>query len=37
MWGFPVFEFNYLHTARSDISFQGKNERYTMDYALLNM
>ena len=29
---FPVFEFNCLYTARLDISFQGKNVRYTMEY-----
>ena len=27
-----MFEFNHLYTARQDISFQGKNVRYTMDY-----
>lgn len=29
---FSVIEFNCLYTARLDISFQGKNVRYTMDY-----
>lgn len=27
-----MFEFNHLYTARQDISFQGKNVRYTMGY-----
>lgn len=27
-----MFEFNCLYTARSDIIFQGKNERYIVDY-----
>lgn len=27
-----MIEFNCLYTARLDISFQGKNVRYTMDY-----
>ena len=27
-----MFEFNCLYTATLDISFQGKNVRYTMEY-----